>query len=198
MTGSQPRSRSRGRFRALLGAVRDDLWTIVAAIVTFLAVSLATFLSSRAVAWSALKADLAGLEATIVAVTPWDVILLQATVGLVVGFVFAVEVVCYRKREVFLSGGSSRFPLSAGVRRVLVVAGLAVFALGALAGYEQVLPVVVETLATGGQWSIVGLGRIAAAVAVASGLAAQAGLVGAVLAYGRGGGPPSTPDAETD
>lgn len=197
MTGSQPRSRSRGRFRALLGAVRDDPLTVVAAVVTFLAVSLTTFLWFRAVAWSALKGDLSEVASTIVAVTPWDVILLQVTVALVVGVVFALEAVCYRERDALLAGSWPRFPLSTGVRRLLAVAGLAAFALGAFAGYEQVFPVVVEALGTGGQWSIVGLGRIAAVVAVASGLAAQAALVAAVLAYGRGGSPPSTPDAET-
>jgi|GEM_PF-1324061 len=197
MTGSQHSSRSRGRFRALLGAVRDDLLTVVAAVVTFLAVSLTTFLWFRAAAWSALKADLSAVAGTIVAVTPWDVVLLQATVGLAVGVAFALEVVCYREREVLLTGSWPRFPLSTGVRRVLAVAGLALFVFGALAGYERVFPVVVETLGAGGQWSIVGLGRIAAVVTVASGLTAQAVLLAAVLAYGRGGSPPSTPNAET-
>jgi len=197
MTGSQPRTRSRGRFRALLGAVRGDLLTVVTAVVTFLTVSLATVLWFRTAAWGALKGDLSAVAGTVIAVTPWDVILLQLVVGLVVGVVFALEVVCYRERDVLLAGSWPRFPLPTGVRRVLAVAGLGVFALGALAGYEQVFPVVVEVLGSGGQWSIVGLGRIAAVVAVASGLAAQAVLVAAVLAYGRGGSPPASPDAET-
>lgn len=158
MTGSQPHSRSPGRLRALLGAVRDDLPTVVAAVVVFSTGGLATFLWLRAVAWSALKADLSGSAGTIVAVTPWEVILLQATVALAVGLVFA---------------------------------------LGALAGYEQVFPVVVEALGAGGQWSIVGLGRVAAVVAVVSGLAAQAVLVAAVLAYGRGDGRPAASDPGT-
>jgi hypothetical protein len=82
------------------------------------------------------------------------------------------------------------------VRRLLTLAGLAIFVLGAFAGYEQGLPLVVEALGRD-QWRIVGLGRIAAVVAVASGLVAQAALVAAVLAYGRGGRPPTTSEAET-
>jgi len=197
MTGSQPHSRRPGRLRPLLGAVRDDLLTVVAAVVVFSTGGLATFLWLRAVAWSALKADLSGSAGTIVAVTPWDVILLQATVALAVGLVFALEVVCYRERDALLAGSWPRFPLSAGVRRVLAVAGLALFALGALAGYERVFPVVVEALGAGGQWSIVGLGRVAAVVAVVSGLAAQALLVVVVLVYGQGGPPPATTDSKT-
>jgi sec-independent protein translocase protein TatC len=196
MTGSSHDSRSRGRLRALLGAVRGDLLTVVAAVATFLTASLTTFLWFRAGAWPALKTDLSGFETTIVAVTPWDVILLQVMVGLVVGGVFALEAVCYRERAVLLTGSWPRFPLSTGVGRMLAVTGLAIFVLGAFAGYEQGLPLVVEALGRD-QWSIVGLARTAAGVAVASGLAAQAVLVAAVLAYGRGGNPPATPDAET-
>jgi sec-independent protein translocase protein TatC len=195
MTGSQNDSRNR-RFRALFGAVRDDPLTVVVAVVTFLTVSLTTFLWFRTAAWSALKADLSGFEVTVVAVTPWDVILLQAAVGLVVGVVFALEALCYRERDVLLAGSWPRLPLAAGVRRMLVVVGAAVFVLGAFVGYEEVFPVVVDTLGRD-QWSIVGLGRSSAAVAIASGLAAQAVLVALVLTYGRGGTPPSTPDPET-
>jgi sec-independent protein translocase protein TatC len=196
MTGPQHDSRGRGRLRPLLGAVRDDPLAVVLAVGTFLAASLATFLWFRAGAWPALKADLSGFETTIVAVTPWDVILLQATVGLIVGVLFALEAVCYRERDVLLTGSWPRFPLSTDVRRLLTLAGLAIFVLGAFAGYEQGLPLVVETLGRD-QWRIVGLGRIAAVVAVASGLVAQAALVAAVLAYGRGGRPPTTSEAET-
>ena len=197
MTGSQPNSRGPGRLRALLGAARDDLLTVVAAVVTFLAVSLTTVLWVRLVAWSALKADISKVSGTVVAVTPWDVILLQLLVGAAIGLVFALEVVCYRERDALLAGSCPRLPLSAGVRRALAVAGLALFALGALAGYEQVFPVVVEALGAGGQWSIVGLGRVAAVVAVVSGLATQAVLVAAVLAYGRGRDPPATTGSGT-
>jgi len=196
MTVSQHNSRSRGRLRALLGAVRDDLLTVVAAVVTFLAVSLATVIWFRAAAWPALKADLSGFDVTVVAVTPWDVILLQVLVGLVVGVAFALEAVCYREQDVLLAGSWPRFPLAAGVRRMLVVVGVAVFVLGAFVGYEQVFPVVVDALDRN-RWSIVGLGRTSAAVGITSGLATQALLVAAVLAYGRGGRPSTAADTGT-
>jgi Sec-independent protein secretion pathway component TatC len=170
--------------------------TVVAAVVTFLTVGLTTFVWFRAGAWPALKADLSGFGGTIVAVTPWDGILLQVLVGFVVGVAFALEAVCYRERDVLLAGSWPRFPLATGVRRMLVVVGVAVFVLGAFVGYEQVFPVVVDALDRN-RWSIVGLGRTSAAVGITAGLATQALLVAAVLAYGRGGTPPSAPDAET-
>lgn len=197
MTGPASPNRSGSTPRALLTAVRDDLVTVVAAAAAFLGTALLTLGLLRVAAWDALKGDFAALSTDlIVAVTPWDVVLLQVTVALGVGVVFALEAACYRARAVLLGGRWPRFPLPATARRLLVVLGVVLFPLGALVGYEQVFPAVVGVLDTGGRWTVVEWGRVAGAVAVASGIAAQGALVAAVLAYGRGGRPDAAPGAD--
>jgi len=197
MTGS-PQSRQSGQLRPLLAAVRDDFVTVVAAIAAFLGTALVTWGWLRVAGWGALKSDVAALSTDPVeAVTPWEVILFQATVALAVGVVFALEAACYRARTALLGGRWSRFPLPATARSLLVLGGVVLFPLGALLGYEQVFPTVVEVLGAGGRWTVVEWGRVAAAVALASGVAAQGALVAAVLAYGRGGRPDAAPGADT-
>ncbi|PSP92954.1 hypothetical protein BRC78_02595 [Halobacteriales archaeon QH_8_68_33] len=198
MTGPRSSSRNGPTLRALLAAVRDDLAAVVAAIAAFLGAAIVTWGWLRVAAWDALKSDVAALSTDlVVAVTPWDVILFQATVALAVGAVFALEAACYRARAVLLGGRWPRFPLPATARSLLVVAGVILFPLGALVGYEQVFPAVVAVLDTGGRWTVVEWGRAAAAVALASGVAAQGALVAVVLAYGRGGRPDAAPEADT-
>ena len=207
MTGPRFSSRNGPTLRALLAAVRDNTVTVVAAIAAFLGTALVTWGWLRVAAWDALKSDVAALSTdlvvavtpwdVVVAVTPWDVILFQATVALAVGVVFALEAACYRARAVLLGGRWPRFPLPATARSLLVIGGVILFPLGALVGYEQVFPAVVAVLDTGGRWTVVEWGRAAAAVALASGVAAQGALVAVVLAYGRGGRSDAAPEADT-
>ncbi|QLH80109.1 twin-arginine translocase subunit TatC [Halosimplex pelagicum] len=170
-----------------IGAEMRNLWTALAAIAAFLVGSVATWYALRVSVWPVLKSDLVSATGiTVVATTPWDVILLQAQVAAGVGVLLAVETVLYRSRSALLS---ERWwpgePLSAGVRVLLVAVGIALLPVGTALGYDHVVPVVVDLVASDGTtWPIVRWGRIATGVATVSGVAAQIVFVGAVVALG--------------
>jgi|GEM_PF-6130049 len=74
--------------------------------------------------------------------------------------------VCYRARGALLGERWSGEPLSATVRAFLVVAGGVLFSVGALLGYDRVVPVVVDLPAVpGSRWSVIRLSRVALATA---------------------------------
>jgi len=80
------------------------------------------------------------------------------------------------------SGGGPANRLSGPVRALLVAVGILLFPLGALVGYDQCFPVVLETLASGDPtWTVGRWARVGLATAVAAALAAQVALVGIVV-----------------
>ncbi|WP_135365665.1 twin-arginine translocase subunit TatC [Halosimplex halophilum] len=189
MTGPPTRKRAAGGASAVRSVLDEsrDLVTLLAAAAAFLVGSVSTWYALRIDAWTALKTDLSAIgDATVVATTPWDVILLQAQTAAAVGLVLAVEVVCYRARGALLG---DRWwpgdPLPGTARAFLVVAGGALFPVGVLVGYDHVAPVVVGLLAGDGTaWTVVRLARITLGTAVASGLAAQLAFAGVVVSLG--------------
>ncbi|WP_436923355.1 twin-arginine translocase subunit TatC [Halosimplex amylolyticum] len=190
MTSPSTRQRSAGggsAVWAVLGEARNDLLTLLAAVLAFLTGAQVTFLEFRRVAWPVLKRDvnaIVGIETEIIATTPWDVIFLQAQVALAVGLLFALETVVYRARRTpELRRWWPGDPLHAAVRAGLVLVGVALFPAGALLGYESLVPTVLDfVMGADPAWSIVRWARIASLTSFATGLAAQLAFVGTVAA----------------
>lgn len=176
---------------ALVSEARGDPLTLIAGIAAFLLGGVASWGALRVALWDGFKADLAGsADVTVVATTPFDVVLLQARVALLVGLLFAVQAVLYRSRRAlplrrwFGAGG-----LPGPVRATLVVVALAAFPVGAVLGYDFVFPAVVETVAAGdASWSIVRWAGLASYTAIATGLVAQLSVVAAAVGLSRLGG----------
>lgn len=177
--------------RSVLGEARNPV-TLAAAAGAFLFGSVSTWYALRIAFWPAFRRDLNAAEGVELLVTaPWDVILVQAQVAAVVGLVLAVEVVAYRARGALVG---ERWwlgdPLARPVRALLVAVGVALFPVGALVGYDQAFPLVLDALASGDPaWTVGRWARIGLATAVVSGLAAQLAFVGVVASLG--GRPPT-------
>ncbi|WP_415378540.1 hypothetical protein [Halosimplex sp. TS25] len=186
MTSPSTRKRAAGgsRIRTALADARNDPWTLLAAVATFLLGAGSTWYALRIWIWPALTADLDAVhEISVVAVAPWDVILLQAQAAFAVGLVLAGESVCYRARGALLGERwSPSDPIPGAMRALLVAVGVALFPLGAALGYDRVVPVVLDILAgPGSRWTVVRWGRVSLLTAVVSGIAAQFAFVGTVL-----------------
>ncbi|WP_459194605.1 twin-arginine translocase subunit TatC [Halosimplex sp. J119] len=187
MTSPSTQMASDGSGLRAVGAEMRNLWTALAAIAAFLVGSLSTWFALRVSLWPVLKSDLAtATDVTIVATTPWDVILMQAQVAAAVGLLLAVETVLYRSRSALLS---ERWwpgaPLPSGVRILLAAVGVALLPVGAALGYDHVVPIVVDLLAgEGATWTIVQWGRITTGIAAVSGLAVQTAFVSVVVSLG--------------
>lgn len=158
---------------------------VLVGVVTFLISTVAAFIAMRAIVWSAVKRVLVDRDiAEVVAVTPWDVIVTQAWIAVLVGLVFGAEAFLYVARDALAPGRWwTGDPLPREVRAALVLLGAALFPVGAMLGYRAAFPVVVESLTE--SVAIGRLLRIAAYVSIAAGLAAQSALVGGVLAFDR-------------
>lgn len=183
--------------RAVLAEARGDPWTLLSALLAFLLGTLATWTTLRVVAWDALKSNLASDSGlTVIAVTPWDVILLQARVAALVGFVLAAETVVYRCRHVlqvstWLRGAS--VPSSARV--AIAVAVLGAFPVGALLGYRHVFPVVGDALTPAdGTVTIVRQAGFVCYTAIGAGLLAQLTTLGVMVGFLRRGGTRGGPE----
>ncbi|QLH80110.1 twin-arginine translocase subunit TatC [Halosimplex pelagicum] len=195
MTGSPTRERAAGGGSAVgsvLGEARNDLWALLAAALAFLFGSLTTFLTMHRIVWPVLKRDAiaaVGAETGIIDLTPFDVIFLKAQVALAVGLLFALEAVVYRARRTpELRRWWPGDPLPATVRVGLVLVGVALFPVGAILGYDHLVPVVFEfAMGSDPSWLIVRWARIASVTSFASGLAAQLALVGVVVSLGSRG-----------
>ncbi|RNJ25400.1 twin-arginine translocase subunit TatC [Halosegnis longus] len=131
---------------SMLSAAQSHLQKVF---IVFVVGLIATILFLRNYGWDRMKADLLAEapEATIVAVTPFDVILLQVKIGLVVGVFLSIPFLIYYSRDALKERGY--WPT--GVPRwkiALVVAGavLLLFA-GAAYGYLLFFPVVFDFLA---------------------------------------------------
>lgn len=159
-------------------------WTAVAAVTAFVTGSLATWRLQRQLVWPALKADLETAAVDVVAVTPWDAILLQVRIALVVGAVLAVEVVVYSARSVLVPA-DWRPVVSPSVRAVSIVVGLVAFPAGAVVGYDYLVAAAVEALAGDSAWTVTRWAELAYYGSILSGVATQVALVSVALGAGR-------------
>ena len=139
---------------AMLSSAQSDLKKVFLA---FLVGMLAAFFALRWYVWDALKRDIlysqmsaAVREATtVVAVTPFDVILLQVKVGMIVGVIFAIPALVWVSRSALKARGI--WPDEAIPRWKLGLVGIATVALfvaGVSYAYELFFPIMFNFLAT--------------------------------------------------
>jgi sec-independent protein translocase protein TatC len=137
---------------AMLSTARDHLRKVF---VVFLLGFLASFYAIRGAGWPYLKEvttaqmspELAE-SINVVAVTPFDVILLQAKIGLVVGILFSVPMLLYYARDEFRDKSwYPQAPIARWKIATLVVLSLALFFGGILYGYLVFFPLMFQFLA---------------------------------------------------
>ncbi|MFC6837107.1 Sec-independent protein translocase TatC [Halomarina ordinaria] len=144
--------------------------------------------------WTMLKADLlarSSEDTIIVAVTPFDVILLQVKIGLVVGVLLALPLLLYFSRDAFRKRGwwpEGKIPVWKGV--ILGSFSLGLFALGVAYGYFLFFPIMFEFLSNNASaagfeptYSIVKWAEFVLVLTLSFGLAAQLPLAMSGLAY---------------
>ncbi|WP_123535071.1 twin-arginine translocase subunit TatC [Halosimplex salinum] len=184
-------AQGRATLGSLIGSARDDLRK---AFLVFVFGFMGTFYALRLYVWDNLKADLnQHEEIRIVATTPFDVILLQAKIGIFVGILITIPVLIYYGRDALRARGwwpaedvprwKLAFPATLSV--VLFAGGLAY-------AYYLFFPLMLGFLAGNAvnagfepTWSIVKWTQFIAFLGLSFGLAAQLPLVMSLLAYLR-------------
>ena len=184
-------AQGRATVGSLLTNARDDLRK---AFVIFIIGFMGTFWALRMFIWDVLKRDLnTNPNTEVIAVTPFDVILLQAKIGLIVGVLMTVPVVVYYGRDALRARGW--WPAQDVPRWKLVFpAALSVvlFVVGIAYSYYVFFPVMLGFLAGNAvnaglqpSWSIVKWTQFIAFLGLSFGLAAQLPLVMSSLSYLR-------------
>jgi len=165
------------RPRSVLREARGDLWK---AVLLALASVPLTVLAFQSGAWPRIRDDVVaahgdGVTRTLLVVTPLDVLIVQAAVGLAVGVLLALPLGVYYGR-----GALAWWPreaLGAKGQAMLVPVGVAAFLVGAVGGYglwgRRFLDVLATYVSVGSTWPITRWGAVAAAFAVLCGLVAQ-------------------------
>ena len=159
--------------------------------VVFVVGLLATIYLMRVWVWPVLEADLLARGADVVAITPFDVILLQAKLGIVVGILLVIPLLFYYAREPLERRGY--YPEGGVASRTIVVIALSAVALffaGAVYAYNLFFPVMFDFLANNAisaglapTYSIVDWTQFILVLGLSFGLAAQLPLVMTALAY---------------
>jgi sec-independent protein translocase protein TatC len=188
-------SEARATAGATLAAVRAELRV---AFVVFLAALLATIYALQVFIWTELKAmttrqlppDVAA-RTDIIAVTPFDVILLQAKIGIIVGLLCAVPVLLYRSREALRERDLlPDTPVDRTGLLAIACCSVALFVSGLAYGVLLFFPFMFEFLAGNAvsagiepRYSIVEWTQFIAFLSLSFGLAAQLPLAMGALAY---------------
>ena len=181
---------------AMLSSAQSDLQKVF---VVFVVGMIGTILALQYGVWDRLRADLLYSQmdlttqqaTSIVAVTPFDVILLQVKIGAVIGILLSVPMLIYFGREGLRRRGwwpTEQIPAWKGA--LFVVTALGLFAVGVAYAYELFFPVMFNFLAGNAsaagftpQYSIVKWFQFVFLLAVSFGLAAQLPLMMTVLSY---------------
>jgi len=180
---------------AMLSTAQDHLRKVF---VVFLLGFLASFYAIRGAGWPYLKEvttaqmspELAE-SINVVAVTPFDVILLQAKIGLVVGILFSVPMLLYYARDEFRDKPwYPQAPIARWKIATLVALGFALFFGGILYGYLVFFPLMFQFLADNAtsagfqtNYSIVKWTEFILFLSLSFGLAAELPLAMSGLAY---------------
>ncbi|QIO21227.1 twin-arginine translocase subunit TatC [Haloarcula sp. JP-L23] len=186
--------------RATLGAMLSTAQTHLQKVfIVFVVGMIGTIMALQYGVWDRLKQDLlysqmdlTTQEATdIVAVTPFDVILLQVKIGAVVGILMSLPLLVYFGRDGLRRRGwwpAEKIPLWKGA--LFVVVSLGLFAAGVAYAYELFFPLMFNFLAGNAdaagflpQYSIVKWAQFVFLLAASFGLAAQLPLMMTVLSY---------------
>jgi sec-independent protein translocase protein TatC len=184
-------AQGRATIGSMLVSARDDLRK---AFLVFVVGFLGTFYALRIFIWDTLRADLnANPNIKIVAVTPFDVVLLQAKIGLVVGVIVTLPVLVYFGRDGLRKRGWWPSPDTPTWKFVLPgTASILLFLLGAAYAYNLFFPLMLGFLASNAvqagflpSWSIVKWAQFIFLLTLSFGFAAQLPLVMSGLSYLR-------------
>ncbi|WP_436925199.1 twin-arginine translocase subunit TatC [Halosimplex amylolyticum] len=189
-------AQGRATLGSMIGSAREDLQK---AFMVFVIGFMGTFYALRLYVWDQLKADLnpqlkqSGEGVSIVATTPFDVILLQAKIGIFIGILMAIPVVIYYGRDALRARGW--WPAEDVPRWKLAFPALlsvVLFAGGIAYAYYLFFPLMLGFLAGNAvnagfepAWSIVKWTQFIAFLGFSFGLAAQLPLAMSSLAYLR-------------
>ncbi|MFC7176500.1 twin-arginine translocase subunit TatC [Halosegnis marinus] len=163
----------------MLGAAQKHLQKVF---IVFVVGLLATIIFLNRYGWNRMKADLLSQapDAQVIAVTPFDVILLQVKIGLVIGVLMAIPVLIYYSRDALRARGY--WPTGIPRWQIATVVFLAVvlLLLGATYGYVLFFPLAFEFLASNAvsadlepTYSIVKWAQFVFLLSISFGLAAQ-------------------------
>ena len=138
--------------RAFLRSIQKDLQKVF---VVFLLGFLATFWALRTTIWEALyemtrsnMADAIAAEVDVIATTPFEVILLQAKIGLVVGAIVALPALGYVSRdELRARGVLPQSPIARWKLAAVAMLGFGLFGLGVAYGLYAFFPIMFAFLA---------------------------------------------------
>jgi len=184
-------ARGRATVGSLLTNARDDLRK---SFLVFVVGFMGTFWALRLFIWDTLKRDLnTNPNTEIIAVTPFDVILLQAKIGLFVGVLMALPTVVYFGRDALRARGW--WPAEDIARWKLVfptLLSIVLFVGGIAYSYYVFFPVMLGFLAGNAvnaglqpSWSIVKWTQFIAFLGLSFGIAAQLPLMMSGLSYLR-------------
>ena len=138
--------------KAFLRSVQKDLQKVF---VVFLLGFLATFWALRVFIWDRLRAitesnmnAAVAAETDVIATTPFEVILLQAKIGLIVGVIFAIPPFIYVARDELRARGAwPQSPIARWKLAGMVLLGAALFAVGVAYGVYAFFPIMFSFLA---------------------------------------------------
>ncbi|MDS0260441.1 twin-arginine translocase subunit TatC [Haloarcula sp. S1CR25-12] len=181
---------------AMLGAAQSNLQKVF---IVFVAGMIGTILALQYGVWDRLRTDLLYSQmdlttqqaTSIVAITPFDVILLQVKIGAVIGILLSLPLLVYFGRDGLRRRGwwpAQHIPAWKGA--LFVVISLGLFAVGAGYAYELFFPIMFNFLAGNAsaagfspQYSIVKWFQFVFLLTVSFGLAAQLPLMMTILSY---------------
>jgi sec-independent protein translocase protein TatC len=178
--------------RAALGAVlRAAQKKLQRVFIVFVVGLVVGIYAMREVVWPQLKRDLLAEQADIIVQTPFDVILLQVKIGLIVGILAAVPPLLYYSRDPLEERGLIRDVPVARWKAVAVgVFSVVLFAGGTLYAYNLFFPLMFAFLADNATsagfaplYSIVHWTQFILVLGLSFGLAAQLPLVMTALSY---------------
>ena len=180
---------------AMLRSAQKDLQKVF---LVFLAGFMGTFYALRLYVWDFLKSvtraqlsEAAGQEVEIIAQTPFDVILLQAKIGLIVGIVVGIPPLLYFSRDALRERGAwPQAPVARWKLAVITVLAVALFGGGVAYGYLVFFPFMFAFLANNAlsagilpTYSIVKWAQFIALLTFSFGFAAQMPLAITGLSY---------------
>jgi sec-independent protein translocase protein TatC len=167
----------------MLGAAQKHLQKVF---IVFVVGLLATIVFLNRWGWDRMKADLLSQapDAQVIAVTPFDVILLQVKIGLVVGALLAVPLLIYYSRDALRARGYWPTGIPRWQIATAVVLAVLLFLGGVTYGYALFFPLAFDFLASNAvnadlqpNYSIVKWAQFVFLLSLSFGLAAQLPLV---------------------
>jgi sec-independent protein translocase protein TatC len=180
---------------AMLRSAQKDLQKVF---LVFLVGFMGTFYALRLYVWDFLKtvtraqlSDAAGQQVEIIAQTPFDVILLQAKIGLIVGILFGIPPLLYFSRDALRERGAwPQAPVARWKLALIFVLAVGLFVVGVAYGYLVFFPFMFAFLANNAlsagiqpTYSIVKWAQFIALLTFSFGFAAQMPLVITALSY---------------